>query len=130
MPSPTLHRVDDDDHVGGRSANTVHDGKRARVDGGGSGGTGRVGRDTEGDEDAAQSDATSIPTRTFLPLMEQMDPETLKTMLGPGWVVVDMDEAFAAGYVDLVFLDGFKNFERKLWSLKCGVRCVLMCLSA
>eukprot|EP00038_Savillea_parva_P005266 m.150402 g.150402 ORF g.150402 m.150402 type:complete len:865 (+) comp11682_c4_seq7:270-2864(+) len=60
--------------------------------------------------------------KTYLPLMEQMNPEVLAHELGPEWTAVDMDTAFRDRYVDLVFLDGFKNFERRLWKLQCGVK--------
>jgi hypothetical protein len=130
-PSPTRHQRSDDETKGGGVPAPLRESKRARVDGTDASAADSSTTDIHRDTDAAAAAAAPLArppeapppeaTRTYLPLMEQMDPDALKAVLGAGWVAVDMDTAFAAGHVDLVFLDGFKNFERKLWSLKCGV---------
>lgn len=62
------------------------------------------------------------PRQTYLALMEQLDPGVLQASLGFDWERVTLDKAVGHGWTDLVFADGFKNFDRRLWTLKCGVK--------
>ena len=40
----------------------------------------------------------------------------------PKWEIVSLDEAERRRYVDFVFTDGWKMFDRRLWNIRCRIK--------
>jgi hypothetical protein len=69
-------------------------------------------------------------TRTYLGLFEELDgamlDATLRGAPGPRWVKKSAAAAAADGFVDLVAVDGKYNWDRRLWSFRCGMKSRLL----
>lgn len=51
-----------------------------------------------------------------------MDRGILVAALGSQWRLVSVDEALRAGKVDLLFMDGFKQFDKRMYALRSALK--------